>query len=150
MTLTAGFNHLAVLTADLDRFLAFYGQVFDATVIADIEEGGLRHAVLDVGNAAALHAFEQPANPDAVGGRPLFGRGHLDHFGVNVADAETFEAVRERLVDAGASDGTITDFGVLRSVSFVDPDGCDSEVALWQDGEVLRFDDRIQIAYPQS
>jgi catechol 2,3-dioxygenase-like lactoylglutathione lyase family enzyme len=150
MTLAAGFNHLAVLTADLDRFLAFYVQAFDATVLADIEEDGLRHAMLDVGNGAALHAFEQPANPDASGRPTLFGRGHLDHFGINVADTETFEIVRKRLVDAGASDGTITDFGALRSVSFLDPDGCDSEVALWRDGEILRFEDRIRIPYPES
>jgi catechol 2,3-dioxygenase-like lactoylglutathione lyase family enzyme len=150
MTLAAGFNHLALLTADLDRLVAFYVHVFDAEVVADIEEGDLRHAMLDVGNGAALHAFEQPANPHSSGGRPLFGRGHLDHFGINVADSETFAIVRKRLVDAGASDGMITDFGRLRSVSFVDPDGCEGEVALWQDGEILRFEDRIQIPYPAS
>jgi catechol 2,3-dioxygenase-like lactoylglutathione lyase family enzyme len=150
MTVTAGVNHIALITEDLDRFVRFYTEVIGASVIAELDEDGLRHAMLDVGRGAGLHAFEQAGHPDATASRATFARGHLDHFALNLADRATFEAVRTRLVDAGASDGTITDFGSVLSVSFVDPDGCDLEIALWQDGPTRTFADRQQIAYVRA
>lgn len=150
MSASAGLHHVALVTEDLDRFLGFYTGVLGGAVIADIDEGGMRHAMVDLGAGAALHAFEQRENADARASRAMFSRGHLDHFAINVADAESFETLRTRLVEAGASDGTITDFGSVRSVSFVDPDGCDAEIALWQDGDPLVFDERLQIPYEPS
>jgi catechol 2,3-dioxygenase-like lactoylglutathione lyase family enzyme len=153
MTATAGINHLAVVTEDLDRFVAFYVDVLGGELTTLVEEhserhGTQRHALVDLGRGAGLHAFEQPGNPNTHGTTAIFDRGHLDHFGINVADEETFERLRTRLVEAGASDGTITDFGMVRSVSFFDPDGTDAELALWGDGPMLAFDDRIRIPYP--
>ncbi|WP_246647140.1 hypothetical protein [Rhizobium laguerreae] len=44
---------------------------------------------------------------------------------------------------AGASDGTITDFGAVRLVTFKDPDGTEGEVARWTDSRrVLGFEER--------
>lgn len=149
MATSAGLHHVAVVTKDLDRFLAFYTDVLGGSLIAEIDEGGMRHAMVGLGGGAAMHAFEQPDNPDARASTEMFGRGHLDHFAINMPDAESFEALRTRLVEAGASDGTISDFGSVRSVSFVDPDGCDAEIALWQDGETLTFDQRLQIPYEE-
>ena len=80
----------------------------------------------------------------------MFGRGHLDHFALGMADAESFEEARERLVRAGASDGMVTDFGSVRSVFFVDPDGFEAEIALWQDGPTRTFEDRLQIPYGEG
>jgi catechol 2,3-dioxygenase-like lactoylglutathione lyase family enzyme len=36
VTLTTGFNHVATLTTDADRLVAFYGNVFGAVVSAEI------------------------------------------------------------------------------------------------------------------
>ena len=33
MPITSGFNHVATLTTDLDRFQAWYAEVFDAVVV---------------------------------------------------------------------------------------------------------------------
>ena len=65
----------------------------------------------------------------------MFQRGRIDHFALNVADAETFERLRSDLVQRGASDGTVTDFGVIRVLSFTDPDGHTLELAHWVGGE---------------
>ncbi len=148
MTLTAGLHHLALVTEDIDRFVRFYTDIFDAEVIAELDEDGLRHAMLGFGSGASLHVFEQRGNPHARASTTMFGRGHLDHFGVSARDSESFETLRRRLVEAGASDGTITDFGMVWSVSFIDPDGCDAEVALWQEGPVRTFAERGRIPYP--
>jgi hypothetical protein len=36
--------------------------------------------------------------------------------------------IRRRLIDAGASDGTVNDFGRVHSLFFRDPDGLEGEV----------------------
>ncbi|WP_245493042.1 MULTISPECIES: hypothetical protein [unclassified Mesorhizobium] len=72
-------------------------------------------------------------------------RGHIDHLALKVDDEERLQEVRRRLVKAGASDGTIADFGAIRLVSFKDPDGMEGEVARWTDSKrVLGFHERKQ------
>jgi catechol 2,3-dioxygenase-like lactoylglutathione lyase family enzyme len=150
MTLSAGLHHVAMLTADLDAYLDFYTEVFDADVLVDMEEDGLRHAFLDLGRGASLHAFEMPDHADARGRNEIFTRGHLDHIAINVEDRATFEELRRRLVERGATDGTVTDFGRVRSVWFQDPDGFGLEIALWQDEPMLRFNQRGQERYAET
>jgi hypothetical protein len=77
----------------------------------------------------------------------MFERGHLDHLGLDVADAATFELLRERLVAHGATDGAVTDFGVSRNVWFEDPDGHGSEIVLWGDGPLRSFAARVVEPY---
>jgi catechol 2,3-dioxygenase-like lactoylglutathione lyase family enzyme len=36
MALLDGIHHVATLTADLDRLIAFYGRIFDARVLLDL------------------------------------------------------------------------------------------------------------------
>ena len=72
----------------------------------------------------------------------MFQRGRIDHFALNVADAETFERLRSDRVERGASDGIVTDFGIMRVLSFTDPDGHTVELAHWVGGE-----DPSQIAH---
>jgi len=148
MPATNGFNHIALVTADLDRLIAFYVEIFEADVLVDLDEGHVRHALVDLGGGACLHAFSMPENPHAAGSPDMFGRGHLDHVGIDVADDEQFERLRRRLVESGASDGLATDFGRLRVVGFKDPDGFEAEIALWQKGEPLPYDRAVREAYP--
>lgn len=126
----AGIHHVALITADLDRLVQFYRDVLDVHVWLDLTEEGMRHAMFDVGAGASLHAFEQPDNGHAEGVDAVFDRGHLDHLALRVADEASFETLRGRLVDAGASDGTVIDFGVAREIVFRDPDGHTLELAL--------------------
>jgi catechol 2,3-dioxygenase-like lactoylglutathione lyase family enzyme len=137
-----GINHVALLTRDLDAFLEFYCGVFDGDVLFDLDDDGLRHAGVDIGGGAFLHPFEARDNEHAAGSPELFGRGHVDHFALAAASAESFEALRRRLVDRGASNGTVVDFGAVRAVGFVDPDGHEGELALWTGGEIRKYADR--------
>lgn len=77
----------------------------------------------------------------------MFDRGHIDHFALNVTNAEDFEELRHRLVEAGATDGAVTDFGITRNVWFHDPGGMGCEIALWTSGEPLEFDARVVEIY---
>lgn len=145
MGLTTGIHHVAMLTADLDRFLSFYCGVLGGTVLFDMTEGDLRHAAVDLGSGSALHAFHVDGNRHAAGLPSTFDRGHLDHLAIGVPDAAALEEARRRLCAAGASDGAVHDFGSVRSVAFRDPDGFEGEVALWCDAPTRTLDERIVI-----
>jgi catechol 2,3-dioxygenase-like lactoylglutathione lyase family enzyme len=120
-------QHLAFVTADMDRLLDFYGRVFGARVTLDMEEGGLRHAFIEVGPHTALHPFQIPGvePPPPL---PAFRRGRLDHFALNAAGEEAFCELRRRVVAEGAGDGAVTDMGSALSFGFRDPDGGRHEV----------------------
>lgn len=134
--LLAGVNHVALVTADLARLVEFYAGVFDAEVVALEDDAPFRHAMLLVGAGAGLHAFEIADSAHAAGSAEMFGRGHLDHLGLNAPTEEAFLELRRRLVERGASDGSITDFGPVLSVWFEDPDGMGSEVVWVRDPEL--------------
>ena len=125
-----GINHVAVLTADTDRLVAFYQEVFDASADRWQESEEFNLTMIHVGPTAELNVFEIAGNSEAERQTPMFGRGRLDHLALEAASLEAFETVRERLVDAGASDGFVTDFGPVLSVFFRDPDGLECEVCV--------------------
>lgn len=92
--------------------------------------------------------FQFPGDhPHATASVAMFDRGHIDHFALNVSDAEIFEELRRRLVKAGATDGTVTDFGITRNVWFEEPDGMGYEIAIWGGRQPLPFDERIEESY---
>jgi catechol 2,3-dioxygenase-like lactoylglutathione lyase family enzyme len=135
MAITSGFNHIATLTTDLDRFVAWYGEVFDATVIHEIAERDdhPRMMIVDMGGGAALNVFEVEAD-QIIGERRTIGRrGAIDHFGIAVPDLATLEKVKDRLVAAGADIGEIQKLGDEWSLFFRDVDGAELEVCAHAD-----------------
>ncbi len=130
MALLDGIHHLATLTADMDRLIGFYRRIFDARVVLDVEEEGLRHAFIELGPKTLLHPFQIPGVNVAQGDVPMFGRGRLDHFGLNASSEEAFRELHRRVIAESTGDGVVTDIGVVLSFSFTDPDGAGHEV-IW-------------------
>jgi catechol 2,3-dioxygenase-like lactoylglutathione lyase family enzyme len=129
--LTSGFNHVALLTSDTARLVEFYGDVFGATVDGSVAEGeGMRLTFVKVGPTAELNVFEIADNAEAQRQTPMFGRGRLDHLALQAASLDAFDQIRERLIERGATDGFVTDFGPILSVFFRDPDGLEAEVCV--------------------
>jgi catechol 2,3-dioxygenase-like lactoylglutathione lyase family enzyme len=133
--LTSGFNHVAVLTNDTERFHAFYQEVFEAIVLRDGPEeaggpAGVRLSVVHVGPSSELNVFEVEGNDEAQHQTPMFGRGRLDHIAFQAESLEAFETIRGRLMARGATDDFVTDFGPILSVFFRDPDGLECEVCV--------------------
>jgi catechol 2,3-dioxygenase-like lactoylglutathione lyase family enzyme len=126
--LLAGINHVAVLTKDTERLQAFYREVFDATVFHDHREGDLRLSIVVIGPTTQLNLFEIVGNSEADRQTPMFGRGRIDHIGLEAASHEAFDEIRTRLIARGATDGFVTDFGIALSLFFRDPDGLEGEV----------------------
>jgi catechol 2,3-dioxygenase-like lactoylglutathione lyase family enzyme len=126
-----GFNHVAVLTNDTERLVEFYRDVFDAEVDGEQADGpGVRLTLIRVGEHAELNVFEIDGNSEAARQTPMFGRGRIDHLGLQAASLEAFEKIRERLMARGAADTFVTDFGSILSVFFRDPDGLEGEVCV--------------------
>jgi catechol 2,3-dioxygenase-like lactoylglutathione lyase family enzyme len=128
--LLAGINHVAVLTKDTERLHTFYRDVFDATVFHDAVEGNMRLSFVKIGSSAMLNVFEIVGNTEADRQTPMFGRGRIDHIGLEATSHEAFDTIRDRLIARQATDGFVTDFGTAISLFFRDPDGLEGEVCL--------------------
>ena len=97
--------------------------------LPEAAEGG-RLSFVTIGPFTQLNVFEIPGNTESQRQVPMFGRGRLDHIGLEAASQAAFDTIRERLIARGATDGFVTDFGAAISVFFVDPDGLEGEVCL--------------------
>ena len=130
MPISTGFNHVATLSTDLDRHAEWWGRVFGAVVTfkMDKQSDHPRMFILDVGGGAALNVFEVSEEEIIGERRRQGGRGAIDHFAIAVDSLETLEAVKQRLVDAGADIGEIQRLGSEWSLFFRDIDGMELEV----------------------
>jgi catechol 2,3-dioxygenase-like lactoylglutathione lyase family enzyme len=132
--LTKGLNHVAILTNDTERLHAFYEDVFEARVQRDGPEvpdgAGVRLSIITIGPYSELNVFQVDGNTEADRQTPMFGRGRIDHLALHAESIDAFEAIRDRLMTRGATDGFVTDFGPILSVFFRDPDGLECEVCV--------------------
>jgi catechol 2,3-dioxygenase-like lactoylglutathione lyase family enzyme len=126
-----GVNHVAIITSDTERFVEFYRDVFDAEVghTTDLGGGGTLTFV-HIGTHAEINLFELAGNTEAQRQTPMFGRGRIDHLGLQAASLDAFEEIRRRLIERGAADEFVTDFGPILSLFFRDPDGLEGEVCV--------------------
>ncbi|HEV2308977.1 MAG TPA: VOC family protein [Acidimicrobiia bacterium] len=126
-----GVNHVAIITKDAPRLHAFYRDIFGADVPHQADESpGVRLSFVNIGPTTQLNVFEIDGNHEADHQTPMFGRGRIDHVGLQAASHEAFDTIRQRLIDVGATDGFVTDFGPALSLFFRDPDGLEGEVCV--------------------
>ncbi|MGW4340680.1 VOC family protein [Rhodococcus koreensis] len=128
-----GVNHIAWISKDAARLGRFYADVFDADVGPTRphgRDGGETMTVIRIGPHTELNIFVIDGNTEAERQTPMWGRGRIDHVGLQAASPEAFEVIRQRLIDAAASDGAINDFGTAQSIFFRDPDGLEGEVLI--------------------
>ena len=130
MAVTAGFNHVATVTSDLDRTKQFYADAFGAEVSFEMAAtpDHPRMAILELGGGAALNVFEAPEDTIVGDRRTQGGRGPIDHYGIAVDSLTTLQQVKGRLVAAGAEIGEIQRLGPGWSLFFRDLDGMELEV----------------------
>ena len=130
MPVTSGFNHVATLTPDMDRIVGFYKAVFGAEVTFEMQArpDHPHMIILDLGGGAALNIFEVDKETIIGERTQQGGRGAIDHYALAVDSRATLEAVRDRLVEAGADIGEIQRLGDEWSLFFRDPDGMELEV----------------------
>jgi catechol 2,3-dioxygenase-like lactoylglutathione lyase family enzyme len=128
-----GINHIAWVSKDAARLGRFYAEVFDADVGPTRphgQGGNETMTIIRVGPHTELNILVIDGNTEAERQTPMWGRGRIDHFGLQAASPEAFATIRQRLIDKGASDGTVNDFGAVHSIFFRDPDGLEGEVLI--------------------
>jgi catechol 2,3-dioxygenase-like lactoylglutathione lyase family enzyme len=146
-------NHIAVATADLDGYRAFYEEAIglDTALVLASGPGHGRQAIVFAGDVM-LHVFEVADRPARWGspapgtGSAMLERGFVDHLGFTVRDETALSALRRRLMDVGASSGDIRPLGWMLSVRYVDPDGFEGEVNCFNprfDPSTLRHADEV-------
>ena len=126
-----GINHVAWISKDVARLGRFYAEVFEAEVGPTRPHGqdpGETMTVIRIGRHTELNIVTIDGNTEPDRQTPMLGRGRIDHLGLHAASPDAFATIRQRLIDAGASDGTVNDFGGVYSMFFRDPDGLEGEV----------------------
>jgi hypothetical protein len=109
---------------DAARLGRFYAEVFDAEVGPTRDhgqDGNETMTIIRIGPHTELNIFVIKGNTERDRQTPTWGRGRIDHFGLQAALPEAFATIWQRLIDHGASDGTINDFGPVHSIFFRDP-----------------------------
>jgi catechol 2,3-dioxygenase-like lactoylglutathione lyase family enzyme len=130
MQLLSGINHVAVVTANLARFIEFYASVFELPVVFEESTPDFRHAILRTGPHSWLHPAEISGNPHTIALPKMFGRGHLDHIALTAASLEAFAVLRRKLIERGACDGAVEDLGAFHALWFSDPDDMRAELTV--------------------
>jgi len=126
-----GINHIAWISKDVARLGRFYAEVFDAEVGPTRPHGqdpGETMTVIRIGPHTELNIVTIEGNTEPDRQTPMWGRGRIDHLGFQAASTAAYATIRQHLIDTGASDGTVNDFGSVHSMFFRDPDGLESEV----------------------
>jgi catechol 2,3-dioxygenase-like lactoylglutathione lyase family enzyme len=152
----SGINHLALVSSDMARTVAFYEGVLQMPLTKTIEiPGGGQHFFFDCGGGDSLAFFWFPHAPVGVPGvsapehRPDQGdivsaHGSMNHVAFNVS-SDHVDACVAALREAGVDCTDVwnhdnsewglareqTDDVFVRSVYFTDPDGISLEIAAW-------------------
>lgn len=145
-----GVNHVALVSKDMARTVAFYRDVLGLPLIKTLEISGGKgqHFFFDIGGGASLAFFWFPDAPEAipgvvqaVRGGGVSAHGSMNHLALTVAP-EDLEPYRARLAAAGVAVTDIVahrdptpvvgdDPVFIRSIYFHDPDGVRLEFAAW-------------------
>ena len=139
MSLVSGINHVAILTEDLARFVAFDGEMFETEVLFHERTPQFEHAILRTGPDSWLHPAQVTGATDSAALPEMFRRGHLDHIALTAPSRHAFQTIRERLIERGATDGAVEDLGAFHTLWFRDPDGMRGELALIVDPNLGSF-----------
>lgn len=133
-----GINHIALVTDEIGEMRKFFATVFDAEVGSTEphgENGDETMTTIRIGPHTELNVFTIEGNAEPKRQTPMWGRGRLDHFGLHAASRASFDTITQRLVECGASDGKVNDFGAVLSLFFRAPDGLEGEVLVAKSAE---------------
>jgi glyoxylase I family protein len=123
------FDHVSILTKDLEEFVKFYTQVLKFSIVRTIESKDLKIVFVDAGNAT-LELF------GLVGGKAKFTEEKWENVGIKhiALEVDDVEKVYNELKSNGVrfeSEPTIAADG-LKIAFFEDPNGVTIELIQWK------------------
>jgi catechol 2,3-dioxygenase-like lactoylglutathione lyase family enzyme len=133
-----GINHLAFITADLEKTIRFYRDLLDMELRAGIGHDGYRHYFLECGGAQVAFFEYEGAVPmrRKFHGTPTTLPLGFDHVSFTVESCEALFAYKDRLEAAGVEVTGAVDHGTIWSIYFFDPNEIPLEVS-WECMELI-------------
>jgi len=125
-----GLHHLTLITADIERSIAFYRDVLGLGIVRDApsdDDPDTRHVwfgAVDGTPGRLLSVMEYPQLPPGA-----VGTGSTHHFALAVESSEELDAWRDYLMGADVQCSDVFDRGGFRSLYVRDPDGHVVEIA---------------------
>ena len=133
-----GFNHLAMVTNDMDKTVRFYRDILDMSLVAATgnRPGSYpyRHYFFEVGPDTTIAFFEWPGMVEEFhkpAGQPVRGRVQFDHVSFDVESEDTLLELQARLEKAGIEVTDVVDHKFIHSIYFTDPNGIALEASVW-------------------
>lgn len=125
-----GLHHITLITADIERAIAFYRDVLGLGIVRDTpsdDDPDTRHVwfgAVDGMPGRLISVMEYPHLPAGV-----VGTGSTQHFALAVDSSEELDAWRGYLTEQGVECSEVFDRGGFRSLYLRDPDGHVIEIA---------------------
>ena len=125
-----GLHHLTLITADIERSIAFYRDVLGLGIVRDApsdDDPDTRHVwfgAVDGTPGRLLSVMEYPQLPAGA-----VGTGSTHHFALAVESSDELDAWRDYLLGQDVECSEVFDRGGFRSLYVRDPDGHVVEIA---------------------
>ncbi len=136
-----GFNHLAMVTGDMEATIRFWRDLLGLRLVLGLGQPGYRHYFFEVSENDLLAFFEWPEVepvPEKDHGYPAKGPLVFDHVSLGVESEDDLWAVKDKLDAAGFYVTEVIDHGFILSVYSFDPNGIPIEFSLNKPGKDVR------------
>jgi len=137
--LLTGINHLAFITADMEKTIRFYRDLLGMELESGIGHDGYRHYFFRCGDTQVAFFEYDGASPMVFKhhGSPTNLPLGFDHVSFTVASREDLFALKDKLEAAGVEVSDAVDHGTIWSIYWFDPNNIPLE-ASWDCMEILR------------
>lgn len=132
MALSRGMHHITAIGSDIQRTQAFFGDLLGMRRVKmtnNFDDPKSAHWYWGTGDGRPGTLITYFERDPAKERRRRIGAGQTHHFALSVADDETHQAWREKLVEAGLQVTPILDRVYFKSIYTTDPDGHIVELA---------------------
>ncbi len=136
-----GINHLAMVTADMDKTIRFWRDLLGMRLVAGLGKPGYRHYFFEISGYDLVAFFEWPhVEPveEKDHGRPVKGPFIFDHVSLGVETEEDLWQLYDKLQAAGFWVSEMIDHGFIHSIYTFDPNGIPIEFSWNVEGADIR------------
>jgi catechol 2,3-dioxygenase-like lactoylglutathione lyase family enzyme len=119
-----GINHLAMVTADMDRTIRFWRDLLGMRLVAGLGSKGYRHYFFEISDRDMIAFFEWDgvtSMPEKDHGVPVRGPVAFDHISFGVDGDDALWELKDRLEAAGFWVSEVIDHGFIHSIYAFDP-----------------------------
>ncbi|MEG6504051.1 VOC family protein [Nitratidesulfovibrio sp. 1201_IL3209] len=146
-----GFNHLAMVTGDMETTVRFWRDLLGMRIVAGLGHPGYRQYFFEVSPVDMIAFFEwDGVTPveEKDHGAPVRGAVVFDHVSVGVASDDDLWELKDRLEAAGFWCSELVDHGFIHSLYSFDPNGLAIEFSAPVPGVDVRAAPRMTDTHP--